>query len=719
MADQQPQNSSNVPATNGNGTPTPTTNAMSPHMTQNASPNGIGDSRVMEMVHNALMARDQLFQRFFGNRTDINQALDYPDSLQASFYRDLYDRMGIAERVVQLLPKESWQVSPKVYEEDNSEKPTEFEEAWDNLGQYLHSAGRSWHKDEEGSIVWNYLYRGDMLAGIGVFGILLLGLDDGRLLQDPVEGSPLDGAYYDMSGVADLQTKDIYGGQGTQGGGTGYPNPAMGTVGTDAMYSGTQFSPMVVSPSVQGRDTKAVSSIKEGKNSYQQGQQSGEQGAAKTGAGAGQSPSKGGGKNGDKESAPQDTRSLKPGQKPKPLKVKPKRLLFVRCFDETMVQVVQYEASIYSPRFGQPLMYLITLNDPRQPHTGIGLPLATVRVHWSRVIHLADNLGSSEVFGTPRMRPIINNILDLRKVYGGSAEMYWRGAFPGLSIETHPQLGGDVVINRPALDTMMREYFSGLDRTLALMGMSAKSLAPQVSDPTSQIAIQIEAICIELGVPVRVFKGSERGELASSQDDSSWNDRLRHRQTNYVTPKVIAPFIDRLIMLGVLPEPEHYHVEWPDLDSQTDAQKATNAMTIAQAIGLFVSGNLETVMTFKDFLVHVLMWEEELADTVIENAREQHQTDQEDQMPMTMPQIGEQGHPATPPPPPPKVIAPGMPGGVPGAGAGAGGKGGMPGLPKPGQGAPPPSKGAAQDQARIAAAQKVAVSQLQPKPLKG
>ena len=103
-----------------------------------------------------------------------------------------------------------------------------------------------------------------------------------------------------------------------------------------------------------------------------------------------------------------------------------RRLLFMRVFPEYLVQVVQYEADIRNPRFGQPLMYWVTLNDPRQPHTGVGLPLATVRVHWDRVVHVADNLQSSEIFGTPRDQPVLNNLLSLEKLYYGSAQVSGR-----------------------------------------------------------------------------------------------------------------------------------------------------------------------------------------------------------------------------------------------------------------------------------------------------
>ena len=150
--------------------------------------------------------------------------------------------------------------------------------------------------------------------------------------------------------------------------------------------------------------------------------------------------------------------------------------------------------------------------------------------------------------------------MDLDKLYAGSAEMYWRGAFFGLAFETHPQLGPDAEIDEDAIKNTMEQYMNGLQRYFGLEGMSAKSIAPQVVEPNKQIEAQLDAVCIELGIPKRVFMGSERGELASSQDADTWNDRLKDRQDNVVTPNIVIPFVNRLISLGILPKPEGYQV---------------------------------------------------------------------------------------------------------------------------------------------------------------
>jgi Protein of unknown function (DUF1073) len=509
-----------------------------------------------EFLRQLMDQRRDFLRRFGQPLNDVDTACSYPDALQASFFRTMFDRMAIAERVVRLYPAESWKVLPEVYDGDSPSDDTKFRRKLKSLSRSLMT--QSWHRDDSLAHLWSYLARADVLSGIGVFGGMLIGIDDGRLLQDPADGVPPDGQPMDVTGVGELTTKDIYGGQLPKQ----MVRPYATTMGTDAQYFGVQFSPMQLPGSGKG----------------------------------------------DK-----------------------RQLTFLRVFDETLVQVVQYEASMYSPRFGQPIMYLITLNDPRQPHTGVGLPLATVRVHWSRFVHYADSLINSEIFGVPRQRPVVNNIWDLRKLYGGSAEGFWQMAFPGISFETNPALGGDVDVDVDSLRDMYSDWRSGTERAFFLVGMQAKSLSPQASDPTPHIDKQIEAICIHLGCPVRVFKGSERGELASSQDDEAWNDRVKQRQQVYLTPRVIAPFIDRLIMLGILPQPkEGYTVKWPDIESLGTKDRAAVGLQRTQTMAAYVQSGVDQLMPEDRFLRDVMEMPAEEVEDVLEEAAKKAEDDGEE-----------------------------------------------------------------------------------------
>lgn len=524
-----------------------------------------------QITANAFASRIGYWNRVLDPERNIRKECGYPlEAIDILQYKLMYERDPIAARVVEVLPMESWQVQPSIYEDEDSETETEFEKAWKELHQSIHtltgtktknSKQGSWYQDDEGSLIWDYLLRLDIQSGIGHYGVMLLGIDDGKPLYVPVEGfEDLDSEAY---------------------------------MGTEAQYGTTNpFD----SPAV-GYDTYTTEQIKG-------------------------------------ESTPRPDQismiaPMTPGQEPG--SEGKRKLLYLRIFDEKTAQVTRYERDPHNPRFGLPVMYLITFNDQFNTQiNGSGLPVASTNVHWSRVIHFADKRGINEAFAYPRMQQVFDRLIDLGKTYGAAGEGFWQMAFTILSGETHPQLGGDVKIDMAGINTQAEAIRTRLKRHLVSAGMTWKTLAPEVTDPTPFKDAFIEAICILLGCPKRVFMGSERGELASSQDDSAWNDRLRHRQVFTLTPRMIVPFIDRLIQLGVLPEPVGYSVVWPDLEALSDKDKATIAYTKTQAMDLFSAHSPESMMTPTDWYVDILGMDSEKANQIVESAQEA--ADQEDQM---------------------------------------------------------------------------------------
>jgi hypothetical protein len=286
---------------------------------------------------------------------------------------------------------------------------------------------------------------------------------------------------------------------------------------------------------------------------------------------------------------------------------------------------MQYEQNMMSPRFGQPTMYRITLNDPAQPFTGVGLPLSSVEVHYSRIVHLVDNSmspTSSEIFGSPRMRPVLNNLIDLQKIYGACGEGYWKGAFATLAAETHPQLGGDVELDVTAMREQMKKWRDSLDRVLAATGVTWKTISPTITDPQSYVQNEIQAICVKLGCPLRIFMGSEQGVLAASQDAIAWMFRVRERRTNYLTPKVIVPLIDRLIVVGVLPTPERYSVGWDDAQRLTPMEEVQVSTGLTQAAAAYISGQVDQIWDPMTWLVEIVGWDQDRAKAAVKTAME-------------------------------------------------------------------------------------------------
>lgn len=301
------------------------------------------------------------------------------------------------------------------------------------------------------------------------------------------------------------------------------------------------------------------------------------------------------------------------------------KLLFVRAFDQTLVSIKDWELDLRNPRYGLPKMYTIKQGHPQQVLDGTQPPLQSMDVHWSRIIHVADDRVSSEVFGTPRLQSVFNRVLDISKLLAGSAEMFWKGAFPGYSFELMPNLIGEVEMDKESMRLEFEKYSNGLQRYLALTGVTAKSLEPQVASPEYHMDAQIQALAIAKGVPVRVFIGSEEAKLASTQDARTWNKRLRRRQSKYLAPMLVRPFADRLIALGILPPPEEsplYKITWPDLNSPTDSDKASVAVSWTEALTKYVQSGLVRILPPEAFLTFILEIPLDKAKAMLENSKD-------------------------------------------------------------------------------------------------
>lgn len=311
-------------------------------------------------------------------------------------------------------------------------------------------------------------------------------------------------------------------------------------------------------------------------------------------------------------------------------------VLYIRVLDESLVSIASYETDVQNPRYGLPTAYTVSLSDPRLQEGSVRVTppsISETLVHWTRVSHVADNRKTSEVLGTPRMEPVWNRLYDLCKVLGGSGEMYWRGGFPGVSLETQPGLE-NAELDEDATREMMFSYMNGLQRYISLVGMSAKSLAPQIADPTSSFEVQVKAICIILGVPFRVFMGIEEGVVSGDQATQAWEGRLQNRQQRYVIPMIIDPILQRLTDYGVLPstiEPSGWAVEWPDITSPSEKDRAEIASKKTEALAKYVAGGVDTLVPPLEFLTLICGLDDDTAKSIIDAAVKHVDDTSEDQ----------------------------------------------------------------------------------------
>jgi hypothetical protein len=254
-----------------------------------------------------------------------------------------------------------------------------------------------------------------------------------------------------------------------------------------------------------------------------------------------------------------------------------RKLLYVRPLGESSAKIKSWVQDPSNPRFGKPLVYDIVLLNPE------GNESSTIQVHYSRIIHVVESAMENGTEGIPRLQPVFNRLQDLEKLLGGSAEMFWRGARPGYSGE----LDKDRTMSTTMwadLQDQIDEYENNLRRILVADGLKLNSLTPQISDPKNHVDVQIMMISAETGIPKRILSGSERGELASSQDAAEWIAFVQSRREEFVEPHIIRPFVDRMIEFEILPKAnEEYDIEWQDLFavSEADRVKIGQARAIA------------------------------------------------------------------------------------------------------------------------------------------
>lgn len=236
--------------------------------------------------------------------------------------------------------------------------------------------------------------------------------------------------------------------------------------------------------------------------------------------------------------------------------------------------IAEFEKDTSNPRFGLPKSYQLKRVD-------VATPQLAQPVHWTRILHVADQLLDNDVYGQPALERVWNLLQDLDKVTGGGSEAFWLRANQGLHLDIDKDMAlPDVTATVAALKEQSEQYKHQMTRWLRTRGVDVTTLGSDVANflnPADAILTQIAGA---KAIPKRILTGSEMGELASSQDRENWKDQVNGRQTSYAGPYIVRPLVDRLIEFGYLPTPEAstgYEVRWPHIQILTEQEKVEGA----------------------------------------------------------------------------------------------------------------------------------------------
>lgn len=293
------------------------------------------------------------------------------------------------------------------------------------------------------------------------------------------------------------------------------------------------------------------------------------------------------------------------------------KLLYLTPLNESQAQVSSTVNDPTDPRFGEPEFYQLqfesgtdaTIGTRTTPTASDQAGVSTsqsVRVHWSRVIHVAEEADESGVVGTPRLQAVFNRLIDLDRVVGSSGEAFWRNAFPLMQfkLESGDDQYSDDVQDLDTLKTQIDNLVHRWERYIRTRGVTIEQLEVDTARPKESFEVIVSVVSSTTGIPQRILLGSERGELASTQDQTQYGVVIEERRKQYIEPVLMDEFISRLIMIGILPSPAvGWTYLWPDVFTPSEKDKAEVAKNRTEMLVKYADSiGASSIVPFSVFL---------------------------------------------------------------------------------------------------------------------
>ena len=255
------------------------------------------------------------------------------------------------------------------------------------------------------------------------------------------------------------------------------------------------------------------------------------------------------------------------------------------------LEVTAWDTNEASPTYGQPLMYSY------KEHTeAIGSSPRMVEMHPSRVIIFGSLTEPESIY-----EPVLNALISLEKVTGGSGEAYIKAAARALHIGFDAatdlsQLARAHGMKPDQIGELYNEVVQGvsrgIDSAIITQGGTVETIASAVPDPQQPFEVNLQEVGAGMQVPSTIIVGRQTGTLASNEDVKAFNRFGQSRRENEVGPNTRL-VVDWLMEHGVVEQKEDYEVMWDELTESTDAEKLLNAKTMGEVNSqMLASGEL-------------------------------------------------------------------------------------------------------------------------------
>lgn len=289
-----------------------------------------------------------------------------------------------------------------------------------------------------------------------------------------------------------------------------------------------------------------------------------------------------------------------------------RQLFYLSAYDEKQADIQKYIRDNKSEKYGMPEIYKVSMDAPETIGT-----IDIRDVHYSRVIHVSENRLGSRVFGRPRLQEVLNRLMDLEKVTGGGAEAAWLAVFMGLLLSSKEgmQMPEPGTPENESLHDTLEDFVHRIQRYAVIDGVDVNNLGVNEVSVESIYRVLISDFAGSKGIPQRILLGSERGELASTQDMQEWNGVIDSRRTNYAEPEILDPFINWCIFHSVITPPTSgkFKILWQPVYTMSQMEEASYALTIAQGASAVTNGVPEEALGINEWrtMVHLPPMEED------------------------------------------------------------------------------------------------------------
>lgn len=249
------------------------------------------------------------------------------------------------------------------------------------------------------------------------------------------------------------------------------------------------------------------------------------------------------------------------------------------------------DVDTWSETYGQPVSY--QFNEQPIGDEGTYSSPRSVQVHPDRIILLCEGSEDDNILsGIPLLEAGYNDLLDIEKTKGGSAEGFLKNASRQLGIafdkETNMEFLKKAAIEAgfkdlgEALNDKVAKMNRGTDAALVMQAGTPSVLSVAAADPTPSWTVSANSFSSTIQCPFNIMFGKQTGNLASEEDKTAWANRCNERRWGFLSD-VITRLLERFWTVGIIDPPTSGEVTlaWSDLLAPSEKEKLANMATMA------------------------------------------------------------------------------------------------------------------------------------------